>query len=120
MKKAMKKAKLALVLGLAVLLAVVSEGSAAEVLKLKLATYAPVGYPAVYAGQKLWVDKVNELGKGIVHVEPYWGGTLLNAKTMIPGLQDGVADWEHPQFLDENWIKRRNLSSKNHNLLKLI
>jgi len=27
---------------------------------------------------------------------------------------------EHPQFLDENWIKRRNLSSKNHNLLKLI
>jgi TRAP-type C4-dicarboxylate transport system substrate-binding protein len=92
MKKAMKKAKLALVLGLAVLLAVVSEGSAAEVLKLKLATYAPVGYPAVYAGQKLWVDKVNELGKGIVHVEPYWGGTLLNAKTMIPGLQDGVAD----------------------------
>jgi RNA-directed DNA polymerase len=36
-------------------------------------------------------------------------------------VQERISDGrEHPQFLDENWIKRRNLSSKNHNLLKLI
>jgi TRAP-type C4-dicarboxylate transport system, periplasmic component len=63
-----------------------------EVLNLKLATYIPEGYPKVYEGQKLYCDEVNKRGEGIVHIDVYWGGTLLNAKGLIPGLQDGTAD----------------------------
>ena len=47
---------------------------------------------------------------------------LYAAETWRRNHVGGPWKWEreHPQFLDENWIKRRNLSSKNHNLLKLI
>ena len=64
----------------------------AKELKLTMATYVPVGYPLVYDEQKIFVDRVNELGKGVVQIDMYWGGTLLKGKEILPGLQAGTAD----------------------------
>jgi len=61
-------------------------------MKLTMATYFPVNYPYTYEGGKLFVDMVNKRGKGIVHIDMYWGGTLLKAKALVPGLQAGTAD----------------------------
>ena len=61
-------------------------------MKLTLASYIPVGYPYIYEGQQLFVDMVNKNGKGIVQLEAYWGGTLLDGKQLLPGLQAGTAD----------------------------
>lgn len=69
-----------------------AESKADEELKLVFATYIPVGYPSVYPGLKLFVDLVNEKGKGFVKVEPYFGGTLLQGRGLLPGLQAGTAD----------------------------
>jgi len=60
--------------------------------KLIFATYIPVGYPQVYAGLKLFVDLVNESGKGVVNLDAYFGGTLLKGRELLPGLQAGTAD----------------------------
>jgi len=61
-------------------------------LKLIFATYIPVGYPQVYPGLKLFVDLVNEKGKGVVKLDAYFGGTLLKGRALLPGLQAGTAD----------------------------
>lgn len=61
-------------------------------MKLTMASYVPVGYPYVYGGQKIFVDMVNEKGKGIVQIDMFWGGTLLKGKQLLPGLQAGTAD----------------------------
>ena len=61
-------------------------------MKLTMASYIPVGYPYVYPAQKIFVDMVNERGKGIVQLNMYWGGTLLKGKQLLPGLQAGTAD----------------------------
>jgi TRAP-type C4-dicarboxylate transport system substrate-binding protein len=61
-------------------------------LKLIFATYIPVGYPQVYPGLKLFVDLVNEKGKGVVKLDAYFGGTLLDGGGLLPGLQAGTAD----------------------------
>jgi TRAP-type C4-dicarboxylate transport system substrate-binding protein len=61
-------------------------------LKLIMATYIPVGYPLVYEEGKIFVDLVNKLGKGIVQVEMYWGGTLLKGPELLAGLHAGTAD----------------------------
>ncbi len=61
-------------------------------MKLIMATYIPVGYPLVYEDGKIFLDKVNELGKGIVQVEMYWGGTLLKGPELLAGLHAGTAD----------------------------
>lgn len=61
-------------------------------MKLIMATYIPVGYPLVYEDGKVFLDKVNELGKGIVQVEMYWGGTLLKGPELLAGLHAGTAD----------------------------
>lgn len=59
---------------------------------LTIASYIPVGYPYVYKGQKLFVDMVNERGKGIVHLNAYFGGSLLKGRQLLPGLQAGATD----------------------------
>lgn len=60
---------------------------------LVVASYIPVGYdPYLYPGMKLFVDMVNERGKGTVRLDIYWGGTLLRSKQLLPGLQAGSAD----------------------------
>ncbi len=56
------------------------------------AAYTPVGYPFMYPGEKKFVDIVNKQGKGIVQLDTYWGGSLLKAKALVPGLQAGTAD----------------------------
>ena len=61
-------------------------------LNLTIATYIPVGYPYFYEVQKLFVDMVNERGKGIVHLDAYFSGTLLKGKELLPGLLAGTAD----------------------------
>jgi TRAP-type C4-dicarboxylate transport system substrate-binding protein len=61
-------------------------------LKLIFATYIPVGYPQVYPGLKLFVDLVNQKGKGVVKLDAYFGGTLLDGGGLLPGLQAGTAD----------------------------
>ena len=61
-------------------------------LKLTIASYVPVGYPYIYEVQKLFVDMVNERGKGIVHLDAYFSGTLLKGKELLPGLLAGTAD----------------------------
>ena len=67
--------------------------SSHEEITLRLANYIPVGYdPYVYPSAKLFVDMINKSGKGIVQVDVYWGGTLLKAKQLLPGLQAGTAD----------------------------
>ena len=66
--------------------------AAGKELKLTMASYVPAGYPYVYPGQKIFVDMVNERGKGIVQIDMFWGGTLLKGKQLLPGLQAGTAD----------------------------
>ncbi|MCD6560871.1 MAG: TRAP transporter substrate-binding protein DctP [Deltaproteobacteria bacterium] len=61
-------------------------------LKLIIASYIPVGYPYFYEVQKLFVDMVNERGKGVVHLNAYFSGTLLKGKELLPGLLAGTAD----------------------------
>lgn len=61
-------------------------------MKLVYATYLPVGYPGVYDGHKLFVDLVNERGKGIVQLDAFFSGTLLKGRELLPGLQAGTAD----------------------------
>ncbi len=61
-------------------------------LRLIVASYIPRGYPYIYEVQKLFVDMVNERGKGIVHLDAYFSGTLLKGKELLPGLLAGTAD----------------------------
>ena len=61
-------------------------------IKLVLSSFAPVGYPYLYDITKLFVDLVNQRGKGIVQINPYYGGTLLRGRQALPGLQAGTAD----------------------------
>lgn len=61
-------------------------------MELRMASYIPVGYPYIYQGQKIFVDMVNEKGKGIVQINMYWSGSLLKAKALVPGLQAGTTD----------------------------
>ena len=77
-----------------VVMAPVSYGApkAHKEMKLTMATYIPVGYPYLYEGAKIFVDLVNEKGKGIVQINAYWGGTLLDTNALVPGLQAGTAD----------------------------
>jgi len=77
-----------------VVMAPVSYGApkAHKEMKLTMATYFPVGYPYLYEGVKIFLDLVNEKGKGIVQINAYWGGTLLGAAELLPGLQAGTAD----------------------------
>ena len=57
------------------------------------ASYIPVGYdPYFFPGMKCFVDMVNEKGKGLVKLDMYWGGTLLSANQLLPGLLAGCAD----------------------------
>jgi TRAP-type C4-dicarboxylate transport system, periplasmic component len=67
------------------------QGSHKE-MTLTIASYIPVGYPYLYAGQKRFIDIVNERGKGIVQLNAYFGGTLLKGKLLLPGLQAGTTD----------------------------
>ncbi len=69
-----------------------STGKSHPEMKLVYATYLPVGYPGVYDGHKLFVDMVNERGKGIVQLDAFFGGTLLKGRELLPGLQAGTAD----------------------------
>lgn len=59
---------------------------------LTLASYVPVGYPYLYAGQKIFVDLVNKRGKGVVQLNSYFSGTLLKGNLLLPGLQAGTTD----------------------------
>jgi len=59
---------------------------------LTIASYIPVGYPYLYAGQKHFIDMVNERGKGVVQLNAYFSGTLLEGKLLLPGLQAGTTD----------------------------
>lgn len=59
---------------------------------LVLASYVPVNYPYIGSGQQVFPELVNKLGKGIVQLNAYFGGTLLKGKQIIPGLQAGTAD----------------------------
>lgn len=61
-------------------------------IELIYSTFAPVGYPYLYDMSKLFADMVNERGKGIVHLNTYYGGTLLRGEHALPGLQAGTAD----------------------------
>jgi len=61
-------------------------------MKLTMACYVPVGYPYFYDVAKTFVGLVNKKGKGIVQINMYYGGTLLKAKQLLPGLQAGTAD----------------------------
>lgn len=61
-------------------------------LKLIVASYIPVGYPYIYDVQKLFIDMVNERGRGIVHLDAYFSGTLLKGNALLPGLMAGTAD----------------------------
>jgi TRAP-type C4-dicarboxylate transport system substrate-binding protein len=70
-------------------------------MKLTWAAYIPVGYPATYECGKVFVDTVNKLGKGIVHIDAYWGGTLLKAKALLPGLRAGTTDF---MFIPNSYI----------------
>ena len=69
-----------------------AESSEDEELKLIVASYIPVGYPYIYEVQKLFVDMVNDRGKGIVHLDAYFSGTLLKGKELLPGILAGTAD----------------------------
>ncbi|MCD6152292.1 MAG: TRAP transporter substrate-binding protein DctP [Syntrophobacterales bacterium] len=60
--------------------------------QITAASYIPPNYPYVGPGQGLFVDMVNKRCKGIVHINAYWGGTLLKGKQLLPGLQAGTAD----------------------------
>jgi len=62
-----------------------------EEVTITMATYLPPSYVDFGA---LWefVDRVNEKGKGVVHIDFYDSGKLLKAKTLIPGLMDGTVD----------------------------
>ena len=59
---------------------------------LTIASYIPVGYPYLYAGQKHFIDMANERGKGIVQLNAYFSGTLLEGKLLLPGLLAGTTD----------------------------
>ena len=59
---------------------------------LTIASYIPVGYPYLYAGQKHFIDIVNERGKGVVQLDAYFSGTLLEGKLLLPGLQAETTD----------------------------
>ncbi|MCD6274374.1 MAG: TRAP transporter substrate-binding protein DctP [Deltaproteobacteria bacterium] len=72
--------------------AVHAKSSGNKELRLILASYIPVGYPYFYDVQKLFVDMVNERGRGIVHLDAYFSGTLLKGKELLPGLIAGTAD----------------------------
>ena len=69
-----------------------AESSENKELKLIIASYIPVGYPYIYEVQKLFVDMVNDRGKGIVYLDAYFSGTLLKGKELLPGLLAGTAD----------------------------
>ena len=69
-----------------------AKNSGNKELKLVLASYIPVGYPYFYDVQKLFIDMVNERGRGIVHIDAYFSGTLLKGKELLPGLEAGTAD----------------------------
>ena len=69
-----------------------AKSSGNKELRLVLASYVPVGYPYFYDVQKLFVDMVNERGRGIVHLDAYFSGTLLKGKELLPGLMAGTAD----------------------------
>lgn len=62
-------------------------------LKLIAASYIPVGYdPYFYPGTERFVEMFNQRGNGVVHLDIYWGGTLLSANQLLPGLLAGSAD----------------------------
>jgi len=76
------------------ILPMLSHGASSnEEVTLRMANYIPIGYdPYIYPSAKLFVDMINNRGKGIVQIDAYWGGTLLKAKQLLPGLQAGTAD----------------------------
>lgn len=62
-----------------------------EELTLIGATYVPPVYD-IYSSIGGFADYVNENGKGIVQIDWYHSGTLLDAKNIMPGLFAGTAD----------------------------
>jgi len=88
-----KSVSFAILFVVSVLIALPSYGAKKhKEIELVLSSFAPVGYPYLYDITKLFVDMVNERGKGVVRINPYYGGTLLRGQQALPGLQAGTAD----------------------------
>lgn len=71
--------------------AAADEFAGLEPIKLTYAFFAPAGtFPAKQMEE--WAKLVNERTHGVVTVETFPGGTLLDAQQMYDGVQQGVAD----------------------------
>ena len=61
-------------------------------MKLKMHGHTRQGMEYIYYAQKIFPDYVNKRGKGIVHIDMYWGNTLMKSKHALAGLRSGAAD----------------------------
>jgi TRAP-type C4-dicarboxylate transport system substrate-binding protein len=62
-------------------------------LKLILADYLPPSYEDYFPPVQMFVDYVNQHGKGKVQIDFFHSGKLLHANELIPGLMQGTADF---------------------------
>jgi TRAP-type C4-dicarboxylate transport system substrate-binding protein len=68
---------------------------------LKLASFPPPHDPTYKDVIKPWIDEVNALGKGVVRIDGFPGGTLgRNPRLQVKLVNDGVADmaWIVPAY----------------------
>lgn len=70
---------------------VANAAHAIEPRKLTYATYLPNTYALVKV-DNWFMDEVTKRTNGAITFEPYYGGTLLGASDMLPGIAAGAAD----------------------------
>ena len=63
----------------------------ADAITLRFASPYPPGHPFSQA-DIAWIKHVEALSKGRLHIEPFWGGTLVTSDNTVLELAHGVAD----------------------------
>jgi TRAP-type C4-dicarboxylate transport system substrate-binding protein len=78
--------------------------ASADPVKLTFGTLSPAGTPNAAHFQK-WVDKVNEMGEGVVEVELRDGTTIANFVNVYDRVQDGILDigWMIPALYGDKF-----------------
>lgn len=59
---------------------------------LKFSHFAPKQHPVIQASLVPWLDSINTETRGKIHIESYFGGSLLGAKEGFRGVMAGIAD----------------------------
>ncbi|MDO8957976.1 MAG: TRAP transporter substrate-binding protein [Deltaproteobacteria bacterium] len=87
-----KKIGLSIFIALFLLSGIGAGPVAGKELKLILADYLPPSYDDYFPANQIFVDYVNKHGRGIVQIDFFHSGKLLQAKELMPGLLQGTAD----------------------------